>query len=147
MNHARRFCIRHFFIYFYINSIFCFFFNFWPQFWIESRPSSKKLFAFDTVLTRGKHWYFSKCKTYCFCTDHSVARYSVTSILVQILRDFVPREPIFFTLIDWLTDWLIDWLTDWLIHRITEWRNDRHVKVLWNRYSFADIPMKNYLMS
>ena len=56
------------------------------------------------------------------------------SILVQSLRNFVPRERDFFT--------LTDRITESQNHRITESRKDTHVKVLWNRYSFADIPIK-----
>ena len=37
-------------------------------------------------------------RIYTACTVHSVARYAVTSILVQILRDFVPREHVFLRL-------------------------------------------------
>ena len=55
--------------------------------------------------TNPEKFFISYATIYRFCTVHSVARYSVTSILVQLLRYFVPREPIFWSLSDWVTEW------------------------------------------
>ena len=131
MNHTQRFCIRYFFIYFYINSIFCFFFLIFDRsFELSLGPVQKNYLRSMQCLhvaSTGILEFILYTTIYHFCTVHSVARYSVRSILVQILRNFVPRERDFFT----------------LTHRITESQNHTHVKVLWNRYSFADIPMIN----
>ena len=103
------------FIYFYIKiQFFVFFFNFWPQFWIESRPSSKKLFAFDVVLFLYRSYY---CKILC-------NKYFSLNLIW------------FCTTGTWF------FYTDLRNHGITESQNYGHVKLLWNWFSFTNIPMK-----
>ena len=87
---------RHFFIYFfYINPIFLFFFIFYRSFELSLDLVQKNYFRSIQYLHMARTGIFLKCKTYCFCTDHTVAQYCVASILLQILCNLYHRNVFF----------------------------------------------------
>ena len=97
-----------FYIYFYINSIFCFFFLIFDRsFELSLGPVQKNYLRSMQCLhvaSTGILEFISYATIYRFCTVHIVARYYLTSILVQCLRNFVPRERVFCGITDLVTN-------------------------------------------